>query len=174
MAARKIGLELWLGCVTLLWTLYPLLFTQARGVIVLAGLTGLFALLGWLTGYQFLMIWSAGLGLCNLTLALGLVRQPPNLWTGLSAGLILLAMVDGSHRMTYLRRGWIVPGVIPALLGAFVRLCGLTLAVGLVLGLLVTFPAAGAGDFLGTGTLTIIGAGVFVTFLTLYLGYTSR
>jgi hypothetical protein len=174
MAARKIGLELWLGSVILLWTLYPLLFTRTRGVVVLVSVTGLLAVLGWLTGYQPLMIWSGGLGLCNLTLALVLVRQPPNLWTGLSAGLVLLAMIDSNHRMAYLRRGWIAPGVIPAMLGAFVRLSGLTLATSIVLGLLVAFPAAGPGSFLGTGAFTIIGAGVFVTFLTLYLGYTNR
>lgn len=174
MAARKIGLELWLGGVIVLWALHPLLFSQARGIVILACITALLALLGWLTGYQPLIVWSGGIGLCNLTLALVLAAHPPSFWAGLSAGLTLLALVDGSHRLTYLRHCWIEAGVIPAILGAFVRLSGLTLVAGVLLGLLVTLPGMQVRNPLLTGGLTIVGAGVFVTFLTLYLGYTSR
>ena len=36
MAAHKIGLACWLGLMTLLWSLYPLLLSQSRGILILA------------------------------------------------------------------------------------------------------------------------------------------
>src|SRR5688572_29014901 len=62
MAASKVGFSCWLGLMTLLWSLHPVLFVQSRGVIMLTVVTGGMALVGWLTGVQFLVVWSGGLG----------------------------------------------------------------------------------------------------------------
>ena len=70
MAASKIGLAIWLGGVTLLWALQPLLWSHARGVLVLSIVTALLALLAWLIKLPLLITWSGAVGLCNLTLAL--------------------------------------------------------------------------------------------------------
>lgn len=174
MATTKIGWGIWLGGVTLLWAFYPLLFTQARGVLALGALTATLALLGWLTSLQLLVIWSGGLGVCNLTLALVLTSHPPDLWAGLSAGIILLALLDGSQRFTYLRHCWLAPGVVTALLGTFVRLSGLTLAVGLILGLLVIYLSRQPLSAVAPGFLTVVGACVLGGFLAMFLLHTSR
>jgi hypothetical protein len=174
MAATKIGWEIWLGCMVLLWAGYPLLFTQTRGVLVLGVLTALLALLGWLTSLPVLVIWSGGLGLCNLTLALVLTSHPPDLWAGLSAGIMLLALVDGSQRFTYLRHCWLAPGVVTALLGTFVWLSGLTLAMGVLLGLLVISLSQQPPSTVAPGVLTVVGACILGGFLAVFLLHTSR
>jgi hypothetical protein len=174
MAPNKIGLSVWLGSITLFWALHPLLLSHARGVLVLSVVTATLALLGWLTGLSLLVIWSAGLGLCNLTLALVLTSYPPNLWAGLSAGITLYALVDGSHRFTYLRRCWLAPGVIAAILGTFVRISGLTFVAGIMLGLLIVSLEYQPVDASTIKLLTLTGVCMFVGFLAIFLLYTSR
>jgi hypothetical protein len=174
MAASKIALALWLGGIGLFWSVYPLLFSQARSVLVLGGLTVLLTLTGWLSGLQLLVTWSGGLGLCNLTLALVLTSHPPDLWVGLSAGLTMFALVDGSYRAMYLRRCWLAPGVITALLRPLLYLSGLTLAAVLGLGILVTFLSTPAIDIAAPEFLTILGACLLVGFLVAFLLYTTR
>jgi hypothetical protein len=174
MATGKIGLLIWLVAVTLLWALYPLFFSPARGVFIFAMLTGVVALLGWLSGLQVLVFWSGILGLLNITLALLLSSSPPSLWVGLSAGLTLLALLDGSQRFAYLRHCQVEPGVVTALLDTFVRLSGLSVAAGLVLGcLLITLIPVLAG-VATAGFLTVVGACVFVGLLAVFLLYASR
>jgi hypothetical protein len=174
MAAHKTGLACWLGLITLLWSLYPLLFYQARGVVILVILTGGLALFGWMTGTQFLVAWSGGLGLFNLTLALVITEQPPNLWVGLSAGITLLALLDGSQRFAYLRHCHVEPGVLTAWLGVFMRLTGLSLVAGIALVLLVVNLPSQGEITSAAGLLTIAGASLFVGVLALLLLYTSR
>jgi hypothetical protein len=169
MAAHKIGLELWVGATALGWAFYPLLFSQAQGVVVLSGFTAILALLGCVTGWQPLVVWSGGLGLCNLTLALLVVSQPPNLWTGLGAGIILFALLDGSHRLTYLRQCWLAPGVLPALGRIFVRLSGLALGIGLLLGTLIVPLGQAAVMTSAAGVITITGACLVVGLLAMFL-----
>jgi hypothetical protein len=174
MAASKAGVACWLGLITLLWSLYPLLFSQARGVIMLMILTVGLALLGWLTGMQVLVAWSGGLGLFNLTLALVISAQLPNLWVGLSAGITLLALLDGSQRFAYLRHCQVEPGVLAQWLGVFIRMAGLSLAAEIALALLVVnLPIQGEIAAVA-GLLTIAGASLFVGVLALLLLYTSR
>jgi hypothetical protein len=174
MAASKTGLGCWLGLITLLWSLHPLLFSQARGVVMLMVLTGVLALVGWLASIQPLVVWSGGLGLLNLTLSLVVTAHPPNLWVGLSAGIILLALLDGSHRFAYLRHCQVEPGALAVWLGMFMRITGLSLAAGIALALLiVNLPNQGAVA-IGAGLLTIAGAAMFVGAVALFLLYTSR
>jgi hypothetical protein len=174
MATSTVGLGIWLGGIALYWSLHPLLWSQARGVLVLGIMTGMLTLIGGLTSLQFLVVWGGGLGLCNLTLALMLASQPPNLWVGLSAGITLLALLDGSQRFTYLRHCHIEPRVMAALLQVFVRLSGLSLAAGLTLsGLVIALGTYGAG-FSVPGLLTIAGACMLAGFLAVFLLYTSR
>src|SRR5215510_16418885 len=92
---KQVILSFWLGVLTLLWACHPLLLSQARGIVVLALFAGVLAGLGGLTGVRLLIVWSGGVGVVNLTLALLLIASPPNLWIGLSAGLTLLALLDG-------------------------------------------------------------------------------
>ena len=174
MAASKAGLGCWLGLMSLLWCLHPVLFSRARGVVILMLVTGVLAVVGWLTGFHVLVVWSGALGLGNLTLALTLSAQPPNLWVGLSAGIILLAVVDGSQRFAYLRRCRVEPGVLAAWLGVFLRISGLSLAAAVALALLVLhLPHQGALAS-AAGPLTIAGAALFVGVVALFLLYTSR
>jgi hypothetical protein len=174
MAANKIGLSIWLGAITGLWSFQPLLLSHTQSVLILSIATAIFALLGWLTGPPLLAIWSGGLGLSNLTLALVLTPHPPNLWVGLSAGITLLALVDGSHRFAYLRHCWLAPGVVAASLGTFVRLSGLTLAAGIVLGLLIASWGHQPGSTSAAGFVAIAGACIFAGSLAAFLLYTSR
>jgi hypothetical protein len=174
MAAHKIGLACWLGLMTLLWSLYPVLFSQARGVIVLTILTGGLAVFGWATGVPLLVVWSGALGLFNLTLTLVITAQPPNVWMGLSAGVTLLALLDASHRFAYLRHCQVEPGVLTTWLAIFMRLAGLSLAAGIALVLLVVNLPTQGGMASGAGVLTIVGASLFVGVLALLLLYTSR
>jgi hypothetical protein len=174
MAAHKTGLACWLGLITLLWSLYPLLFSQARGIVMLVILTAGLALLGWMAGMQFLVVWSGGLGLFNLTLTLVITAQPPNLWLGLSAGITLLALLDGSHRFAYLRHCHVEPGVLTVWLGVFMRITGLSLVAGIAVALLVVNLPTQGEVASATGLLTIAGASLFVGVLALLLLYTSR
>jgi hypothetical protein len=174
MAASKVGLRCWLGLMTLLWSLHPVLFVQSRGVIMLTVVTGGLGLVGWLTGVQFLVVWSGCLGLVNLTVALVFTAQAPNVWVGLSAGLTLLALLDGSHRFAYLRHCQVELGVLTAWLGVFIRVSGLSLAAGVALALLiVNLPNQGAIAS-AAGLLTIAGAAMFVGVVALLLLYTNR
>jgi hypothetical protein len=174
MAASKTGVACWLALITLLWSLYPLLFSQARGVIVLMILTGGLASLGWVTGIQFLVVWGGAIGLFNLTLTLVITAQSPSLWVGLSAGVTLLALLDGSQRFAYLRHCQVEPGVLARWLAMYIRLAGFSLAAGIALVLLVVnLPAQ--GEVASTaGLLTIAGASLFVGVLALLLLYTGR
>ncbi len=171
MAPTAIGLRLWLGMITALWTLYPLLFSQARGLLFLTGITGLLALIGWLTGLSLLVVWSGGLGLCNLTLALLLAAPPPRLWTGLGAGLLLLALLDGHQRFAYLRQCQWTPSVLRALFGPFVVLSSLSLLVGTGLGLVLILGDSYTASVTRAGLLSIGGAGLFAGFLAIFLAY---
>jgi hypothetical protein len=174
MATHKIGLACWLGLMTLLWSLYPLLFSQSRGIIILAILTVGLALFGWVTGTQLPVVWSGALGLFNLTLALLISSQPPNVWLGMSAGITLLALLDGSQRFAYLRHCHVEPGVMTAWLAVFMRISGLSLAAGIALVLLVVNLSTQGGMASGAGVLTIVGASLFVGVLALLLLYTGR
>jgi hypothetical protein len=174
MAPHKIGLACWLGLITLLWSLYPLLFSQARGIIVLTILTGGLAVFGWVSGMPLPVVWSGVLGLLNLTLTLVITVQPPNVWLGLSAGITLLALLDGSQRFAYLKQCYVEPGVLTAWLAVFIRIAGLSLAAGIALVLLVVKLPTQGGMALGAGVLTIVGASLFVGVLALLLLYTSR
>jgi hypothetical protein len=174
MVASKAGLGCWLTLVTMLWSLHPLLFSRSRGVVVVVIITGVLALIGWLTGIQFLVVWGGGLGVANLTVTLVLTAQVPNLWVGLSAGITLLALLDGSHRFAYLRYCQVEPGVLAAWLGVFMRISGLSLAAGVALALLIiNLPSQGAMAS-AAGLLTIGGAAMFVGAVALFLLYTSR
>ena len=173
MATRQIGVEILVGSLALCWAGYPLLFSHAQGVVVLSVITAILAILGCVTGWQPVVMWSGGLGLGNLTLALLVTASPPNLWVGLSAGIVLLALVDGSHRLTYLRHCWLAPGVLPELCSTFVRLSGLTLGVGFLLGMLL-IPLGHFSIATTTGVVTIVGACLFVGALAVFLRYTSR
>jgi hypothetical protein len=174
MAASKTGLACWLGLITLLWSLHPLLFSQVRGVVILIIITGVLGLVGWLSGMPLLVVWSGALGLFNLTLVLVLTGQPPSLWVGLSAGITLLALLDGSQRFAYLRHCQVEAGVLAVWLGVFLRLTGLSLGAGIALALLVVILPTQGEIAWAAGVLTIVGAGLFVGLLALLLLYTSR
>lgn len=174
MAASKAGLAGWLGLITLLWALQPLLFSRSRGVIILAIVTALLALIGWLMGVQALVAWSGGLGMVNLTMTLLLTAQAPNLWVGLSAGIALLALLDGSQRYSYLRECQIEPGVMAAWLGVFLRISGLSVAAGIALALLLVNLTQQGALLSVAGLLTIAGAGMFVGGVALFLLYVTR
>ena len=174
MAASKVGLGCWLGLMTLLWSLHPLFFVRSRGVIVFAVVTGGLALVGWLTGIQFLVVWSGGLGLANLTAALILAAHAPNVWVGLSAGLTLWALLDGSQRFSYLRHCQVEPGVLTAWLGVFIRVSGLSVAAGVALALLLVHLPNHDAMTSAAGLVTIAGAAIFVGVIALLLLYTNR
>jgi hypothetical protein len=174
MTVRRVILSVWLGLLTLVWALQPLLVSQARGIVVLALLTGLLAVLGWLTSMHLLVVWSGGVGLLNLTLALLLTAYPANLWIGLSAGLTLLALLDGHQCFVYLRHCQVEPGVLAAQFRALVRLSGWSLASGVGVGLLVIQLHSQSGDTSAAGYLTIVGAAVFVGFFAAFLLVTSH
>jgi hypothetical protein len=174
MATGKTGLRIWLAAVVLLWTVYPLFFSQARAVLMFAALTGLTAGLGCLSGLQVLVFWSAVLGLLNITLVLLLTSYPLSLWTGLSAGLTLFALLDSSQRFTYLRHCQVEAGVVTAHLDTFVRLSGLCVLVGLGLGCILTVVGPLFANIAAASLLTIAGACVFVSCLALFLLYANR
>ena len=174
MLFQRVILSLWLGLLTLLWSCYPLLVSQARGIVVLALFAGVLAGLGGLTGVRLLVVWSGGVGMVNLTLALLLTASPPNLWVGLSAGLMLLALLDGNQCVAYLWHCQVGPGVLAEIFGTLVRLSGWSLAAGVSVGYLVTALHAPRADTVAAGYMTILGAGVFVGFFAAFLLATSR
>ena len=174
MLLKQVVLSLWLGLLTLLWACHPLLLSQARGIVVLALFAGVLAGLGGLTGVRLLVVWSGGVGMVNLTLALLLTASPPNLWVGLSAGLTLLALLDGNQCVAYLWHCQVGPGVLAELFGTLVRLSGWSLAAGVSMGYLVTALYAPRMDTVAAGYITILGAGVFVGFFAAFLLVTSR
>ena len=159
MLSKRVVLSLWLGLLTLLWSCQPLLISQARGIVVLALFAGVLAGLGGLTGVRLLVVWSGGVGMVNLTLALLLTASPPHLWVGLSAGLTLLALLDGNQCVAYLRHCQVGPGVLAQLFGTLVRLSGWSLAAGVSVGYLVTVLHAPHMDTVAAGYMTILGAG---------------
>ena len=114
------------------------------------------------------------MGVVNLTLALLLTASPPNLWLGLSAGLTLLALLDGNQCVAYLRHCQVGPGVLAEFFGTLVRLSGWSLAAGVSVGYLVTALYAPRMDTVAAGYITILGAGVFVGFFAAFLLVTSR
>jgi len=171
---KRVILSLWLGLLTLLWSCHPFLVSQARGIVVLALFAGVLAGLGGLTGVRLLVVWSGAVGLLNLTLALLLTAAAPNLWVGLSAGLTLLALLDGNQCVAYLWYCQVGPGVLTQLFGTLVRLSGWSLAAGVSVGYLVTALYAPRMDTVAAGYLTILGAGVFVGFFAAFLLATSR
>jgi hypothetical protein len=164
---------IWLGGITLLWALQPLMWSHARGVLTLSLVTVLLALIAWGAKLPVLTTWSGAVGLCNLTLALLLTSQPPNLWAGLGAGITLLAMLDGSHRFTYISACQLTPGVLTACLRAFVQLSCLVLAAGVILSLVIPMAYQSIGAS-AAGVLTITGACLFVGFITLFLLRANR
>ena len=174
MLLKQVVLSLWLGLLTLLWACHPLLLSQARGIVVLALFAGVLAGLGGLTGVRLLVVWSGGVGMVNLTLALLLTASPPNLWVGLSAGLTLLALLDGNQCVAYLWHCQVGPGVLAEIFGTLVRLSGWSLAAGISVGYLVTALYAPRMDTVAAGYITILGAGVFVGFFAAFLLVTSR
>jgi len=171
---KQVVLSIWLGLLTLLWSCHPLLLSQARGIVVLALFAGVLAGLGSLTGVRLLVVWSGGVGVVNLTLALLLTASSPNLWIGLSAGLMLLALLDGDQCVAYLWHCQVGPGVLAQLFGTLVRLSGWSLAAGVSVGYLVTVLYAPHMDTAAAGYRTILGAGVFVGFFAAFLLATSR
>ena len=171
---KRVILSLWLGLLTLLWSCHPFLVSQARGIVVLALFAGVLAGLGGLTGVRLLVVWSGAVGLLNLTLALLLTAAAPNLWVGLSAGLTLLALLDGNQCVAYLWHCQVGPGVLTQLFGTLVRLSGWSLAAGVSVGYLVMALYAPRMDTVAAGYLTILGAGVFVGFFAAFLLATSR
>jgi hypothetical protein len=174
MLFKRVVLSLWLGLLTLLWSCHPLLVSQARGIVVLTLFAGVLAGLGGLTGVRLLVVWSGVVGLVNLTLALLLTASPPNLWVGLSAGLTLLALLDGNQCVAYLWHCQVEPGVLAQLVGTLVRLSGWSLAAGVSVGYLVTALYAPRMDTVAAGYMTILGAGVFVGFFAAFLLATSH
>jgi hypothetical protein len=171
---KRVVLSLWLGLLTLLWSCHPLLVSQARGIVVLALFAGVLAGLGGLTGVRLLVVWSGAVGVVNLTLALLLTTSPPNLWVGLSAGLTLLALLDGNQCVAYLWHCQVGPSVLAQLFGTLVRLSGWSLAAGVSVGYLVTALYAPRMDTVAAGYMTILGAGVFIGFFAAFLLATSR
>jgi hypothetical protein len=174
MLFKRVVLSLWLGLLTLLWSCHPLLVSQARGIVVLTLFAGVLAGLGGLTGVRLLIVWSGVVGMVNLTLALLLTASPPNLWVGLSAGLTLLALLDGNQCVAYLWHCQVEPGVLAQLFGTLVRLSGWSLAAGVSVGYLVTALYAPSMDTVAAGYMTILGAGVLVGFFAAFLLAKSR
>lgn len=174
MVTKPLGWTIWFVCLVLLWSVQPLFLTQARSVIIFGLLTALLALLGGLFGLAALLVWSAAVGLCNLTLALLLTAYPPALWVGLSAGLLLLAFLDSGQRLMYIRHCWLAPGVTKELLRPGVILSGITLLVGLGLGGIVVSWSTSTLRLASPGIFTISGACILVGFLAIFLLYTNR
>ena len=174
MATGKIALNIWLGLAIALWSLYPLFYTQARGVHLLAALTGLLAVWGWLSGAATPMFWSALTGLLNATLALVLTAHPPNLWAGLGAGLLLFALLDGHQRWMYVRRCELEPGMFIAMIEPFIRISALAITLGLAIGVLLLALHALGWQASSVGVLTIGGAALFAGAFTLFLLHANR
>lgn len=172
MATRQI-MSVWLGGITLLWALQPLLWSHARGVLILSIVTVLLALIAQAFKLPVLTTWSGAVGLCNLTLALVLTSQPPNLWAGLATGLNLLAMLDSSHRSAYISVCQLTPGVLTACLRVFIQLSTLALAAGILLSLIIPLVYQTINTS-AAGALTITGACLVVGFFSLFLLRANR
>lgn len=167
--ATRLLLRIWLGLLTVLWAWQPWLLCPTRAVLILTLLATTLGALGWLTPWYVFVIWSGAVGLCNLTLALLLAAAPPNLWVGLSAGCTLLALLDGSHHFAHLRYCHLEPGVLSVLIRTLLKLIGLSLGAGVTVGILITqLPQSSAGTTTA-GVITILGAGLLVGFLALFL-----
>lgn len=174
MERSKIGLVVWLVLVTALWAVQPILITPARGVAILGAMAALLALLGWMSSFYLLVVWSGVTGLLNLTLALLLATHPPSLWVGISAGVTLLALLDGSQRYAYMRHCQVEPGVMSTMLDTFIRLSGLSVGTGLLMGgILVALSPLLIGRSL-VSLFTLLGAALFAGFLALFLLYGNR
>lgn len=174
MATSQIILAVWLTLVTAIWALHPLLFTHARSVVLLSLVTGLFAVAGWQRNLKVLIFWSGLVGLLNMTLALLLTAQPPSFWVGLSAGLTLLALLDGSQRYAYIQLCQVECGVLVAMLDTFVRLSGLCIVTSLAIGALLLIWSSRLSSFSLAGFLTLAGASIFAGFFTLFILYTNH
>jgi hypothetical protein len=174
MATGKMALTIWLGLAIGLWTLHPLFFTQARGIQILAMLTGLMAVWGWLGSSAVLMFWSALTGLLNATLALLLTAHPPNLWAGLSAGLLLFALLDGHQRWVYVRHCELEPGMFIGMLEPFIRVSALAIVVGFAMGVLLIALNTFSLHTAHVGTLTIVGAALFAGVFALFMLHTNQ
>lgn len=174
MTLRQYGWQLWVGLLALLWAVQPLVLSQARGTVILALLTGACALLGIALGLPLWVVWSGGLGVLNLTLALLITSHPTDLWLGLSAGLLLLGLLDGQQRLRYVRSCQVEPGVVAAFFRAFVSLSGWSLGAGIMLGLVLVQLAHQPLTATAAGYMTITGAGLFVGFFAAFLLVTSR
>ena len=174
MTAPKIVLGVWLTLLTILWAVHPVLFSQSRGVCILAVVTVLLAAGGWLSGYQPGVVWSGIVGLGNFTLSLMITGQPPNLWVGMSAGLTLLALLDGSHCFAYLRRCHLEAGVLGVLFSAFLRLCGWSVAAALSVVVLLVAVHTPASSSTAAGLLTIAGAIVFLGGFAVFMLYANK
>jgi hypothetical protein len=174
MIAQKIALGVWLTFLTILWALHPVLFSQSRGVIILAAATMLLAAAGWLSGYQLCVFWGGIVGLGNFTLSLMMTGQLPNLWVGMSAGLTLFALLDASHCFAYLRQCHLEAGLLGLLFSAFLRLCGWSIGAGLsVVALLVALHTP-ASSSTSAGLLTIVGAVVFLGGFAVFMLYANK
>ncbi len=174
MALRPLGWSLWVSLLAGLWALQPLLLSQARGIVVLALLVGVLAGLGIATGTQLCVVWSGALGVINLGLALLITVHPTSLWVGLSAGLLLLGLLDGQQSLIYLRHCQVESGVTTALLGAYVRLSSWSLLAGISLTVLLVQLSSLHITATAAGYLTIVGAGIFVAFFAAFLLATSQ
>ncbi len=174
MATGQIGFVIWLTLVTAFWTVHPLLLAQTRGIIVLAMATGGLALAGCFGNVSLCVFWSGIIGLLNLTLALLLTSHAPDLWVGLSAGLTLLALLDGSQRWAYVRRCHLEGGSLSIMLDTFVRVSGLSLAAGLGMGWLLVMLSPHLAGISLVSLLTLAGACLFAGCFTLFLLYTNR
>jgi hypothetical protein len=137
---------------TLLWSLYPLLFSQARGIIFLMILTVASRVrLGDWDAASGSMEWRPGPVQSNLNA--GDYRPTPNVWLGLSADHFL-ALLDGSQRFAF-KHCYVEPGVLTAWLTVFMHRRTL-LAAGIALVLLVVNLSPKVDGF-GRGVLTIVG-----------------
>jgi hypothetical protein len=174
MATGKIALNIWLGLAIALWSLYPLFYTQARGIQLLAALTGLLAIWGWLSAVAAPMFWSALTGLINATLALVLTAHPPNLWAGLGAGLLLFALLDGHQRWMYVRHCELEPGMFIAMVEPFIRISALAIVLGLAIGVFLLALNALPWQASSVGVFTIGGAALFAGAFTLFLLHANR
>lgn len=168
------GLAVWVACLTCLWPALPLLLSQARGVIALAMITGVFAGLAAVLGMPLLTAWSGGTGLLNLTVALLLTAHPPDFWGGLSAGLLLLALLDSHQCWAYARRCQVAPGVVRTLLGASLRLSSVAVAGSLMLAVIVSVFTPLLVGLATAGMVTIAGAILFIGCFAAFLYTTSQ
>jgi hypothetical protein len=87
---------------------------------------------------------------------------------------MLFALLDSNQRLLYLRQCWRAPGVSTALLRPFVYLSGVTVLVGLSMGVLVMYLSTAPASRALHGLLTVLGAGLLAGAVALFLLYTNR